>query len=165
MRRILLGIALTIHAATAAATPLWQNVKAGMTVEQLVVAQPGTVPIPPSLKDHYISTCTHTSGTITVLSELMDVCYRVVGDKVQSVILHNANLSASPVTFDLIKPTLAAKYGQPVTDCCASVPGGRLCKAVWSTRSITVSATGSVIVTLRSVTISYEIMPDAASQL
>jgi hypothetical protein len=142
-------------AATPAPITLWQNVDFGMTLARLQVAQPATVAIPADRKGHYLNSCAYTSGTVDIVGETMDVCYRMKDGRVAAVLLHNAK-EASQITFGLLKPALAAKYGSPVIDDCSPISVGRLCKAVWKKSGLTITATDATILGSDAITVTYE---------
>lgn len=151
----MIGIFMALVGANAPVA-LWQNVTAGMSFNQLKAAQPSTIPIPADQKRHYMGTCSYRSDPVTIVSEPYDVCYEVGDNGVTAVILHGAKESASPVAFTLLKPALAARYGQPVLDDCSPIPAGRMCKAIWKKDGVVITATGTTIVGLNSVGVTYE---------
>ena len=143
---------------------LWQNVKAGMTLDQLMAVQPETVPIPVERKGYFLGSCAYTSGVVTIVSEAMDVCYKIAEGKVAAVYLHNTK-NASQLTYNLIKPALAAKYGAAVFDKCSPMPMGVMCKAVWRSNGVTITASNTSVVGIISVTIAYELITPSEDSL
>lgn len=152
----MLGLVLAVAASSGTSITLWQNVKLGMTFEQLRTAQPTARPIPQEEAGKFVKGCRFTSGDITVAGENYTVCYMTDGERVRSVHLDNESETASSLTFASLKAGLASKYGQPVLDECTPVGVSKVCKAVWKDRSVNISATYTFVMGANIIGVNYD---------